>query len=187
MQEEQSKAAESGRQRRSRRERGNLLGYVLADVLKASLALMLLQGFVFHFSVVRGRSMEPNIADGDRLLVDRVSYALGDVQRFDVVILASPEDPGVDYVKRVVGLPGDRVDLIGGRVRINGEYLEPGLSTVPDPEAFGTWKVPEQHYFVLGDNRPVSSDSREGWFVPMSQLRGKVQFCIWPLSHVGSL
>ena len=126
MQEEQDAAPEERPRKRRRRERGSLLGYLFADVLKASLVLLLLQGFVFHFSVVRGSSMEPNIADGDRLLVDRVSYALGDVQRFDVVILASPRDPGVDYVKRIVGLPGDRVELLAGRVRINGEFLERG-------------------------------------------------------------
>lgn len=173
--------------RHRRRERGSFLGYVLADVLKAGVVLMLLQGFVFHFSVVRGSSMEPNIADGDRLLVDRLSYALGDVERFDVVILAAPDDPAVDYVKRVVGLPGDVVELLGGQLRINGERVDADHGSVPDPEAFGRWIVPAGHYYVLGDNRPVSSDSREGWFVPRERVRGKVQFCIWPLGHARSL
>jgi signal peptidase I len=179
---------EKRRQRRAeKRERGSFLGYVLADVLKAGVLLMVLQGFVFHFSVVRGSSMEPNIQDGDRLLVDRLSYSLSEIERFDVVILAAPDDPGVDYVKRIVGLPGDRVELLGGRLRINGEEILETSGAVPDPEAFGNWIVPEGEYFVLGDNRPVSSDSREGWFVPRSRIRGKVQFRIWPLSHLSSL
>ncbi len=130
--------------------------------------------------------MMPNIHDGDRLIVDRISYAVGDVQRFDVVILAYPKDPSVDYVKRIVGLPGDEVSFEKGRLSVNGKILPEGFQPVPDFGLTGRWRVPTGNYFVLGDNRPVSSDSREGWFVEEGLLRGKVQYCFWPITHARS-
>ncbi len=169
--------------RPGRRQRGGLLALFFGDVVKAVLVLSLLQGFVFHFSVVRGSSMLPGIHDGDRLLVDRISYSLGDVERFDVVILECPKKKGVDYVKRIIGLPKDKIRLLEGRLFINGERVPERFGHVPDPSLNGSWEVPDASFFVLGDNRPISSDSREGWFVPTSKLRGKVRYCFWPLGH----
>ncbi|HMQ24212.1 MAG TPA: signal peptidase I, partial [Planctomycetota bacterium] len=138
----------------------------------------------FQFSLVRGSSMQPNIQDGDHLLVDRLSYKVGRADRFDVAILECPLAPGTDYVKRIVGLPGDRIDIEGGRVRVNGEELPESFDCIVDRVESGSWIMPEGQYFVLGDNRPVSSDSREGWFVPQANLRGKVRACFWPLQHL---
>lgn len=128
--------------------------------------------------------MQPNIHDGDRLLVDRISYRIGDVKRYDVAILECPLAPGTEYVKRIVGLPGDRVEIRRGRVKINGAALPEPFQCIEDHLADGTWKLPKDQFFVLGDNRPVSSDSREGWFVPRAKLRGKVRACLWPPSHL---
>ena len=174
------RSTKRGWRRGKRRERGSLLATLAGDIARGAVVLLLLHVFVFQFSLVRGSSMQPNIHDGDRLLVDRLSYRLGDVDRFDVVILDSPVAPGVDYVKRIVGLPGDTIDIQKGVLRVNGELVPEIYETIVDRLADGHWVLPQDQYFVLGDNRPVSSDSREGWFVPRSKVRGKVRACLWP-------
>lgn len=168
------------KKKRRRRERSGLPAMLGIDLLRGVIVLLLLHIFVFQFSLVRGSSMQPNIHDGDRLLVDRLSYQLGDVERFDVAILECPLAPGTEYVKRIVGLPGDCVHIECGRVTINGQSLPEPFDCIVDRLADGTWRLPADHFFVLGDNRPVSSDSREGWFVPREKLRGKVRACFWP-------
>jgi len=166
------------------RGKGGILRILCADLLRLSIFLALCHAFVFQVSVVRGSSMMPNIHDGDRLFVDRVSYLLRDIRRFDVVILACPKEPGVDYVKRIVGLPGEEVRIREGALFVDGRRIRAPFPFISDPDSFGVWKVPEDSYFVLGDNRPVSSDSREGWFVRRDEIRGRVRACLWPLSSV---
>lgn len=166
------------------RQRGSFGSLLLVDVVRVGFALFLLHLFVINFSLVRGSSMLPNIHDGDRLLVDKLCYNIGDVGRFDVVILACPKNPEVDYVKRVVGLPGDQIEIQDGRIRINGVPLEEPFAHFMDTCCDGTWQVPPGGYFVLGDNRPVSSDSREGWCVQRDAIRGRVRACLWPLDRL---
>lgn len=160
--------------------------YVACKVL---LVAALAWGLLFNFSEVRGSSMEPGIHDRDRILVDHVSYLFADVARGDVVVLRYPLDPSLDYIKRIVGLPGDDVRICEGRVWVNGvELAEPYL----DEEANEEWTdmhvhVRPGHYFVLGDNRRRSSDSREFGQVPFEYLRGKVRFRLWPLERLGAV
>lgn len=156
------------------------------DLARAATVLALLHIFVFQFSVVRGSSMRPNIQDGDRLLVDRVSYSVTQIDRFDVVILESPNDAQVDYVKRIIGLPGDRIVIRDGRVFVNGRRIEEPFDSYLDRAATSSYVVPEKSYFVMGDNRPVSSDSREGWYVAQDHIKGRVRACIWPIAHLRS-
>ena len=136
--------------------------------------------FVIQVSVVKGHSMEPCLQDGDRLVVDRVSYELGEVGRGDVVVLRFPRDPSLDFVKRIVAVPGDHVAMQHGVLFVNGAATDYGaIDDVQDlPERF----VPEGHVFVLGDNRPISCDSREFGLVPHHLLRGKVRVRFWPLA-----
>ena len=159
---------------------------LLLDMARAASVFVLLQLFVFQFSVVRGTSMRPNIQDGDRLLVDRLSYAVTEVDRFDVVILQSPHDDDVDYVKRIIGLPGDRIDIEAGRLFVNGKCVREPFESFVDRDDHRRYIVPPGSYFVMGDNRPVSSDSREGWYVAHDRIRGRVRACIWPPSHLRS-
>ena len=140
---------------------------------------------LFNFSVVRGSSMAPRIHDGDRILIDHFSYMLTPVDRGDIVVLKYPLDPTVDYIKRVIGLPGDHVRLEDGRVFVNGdELVEP---YVDDRDVFSDVDVEvlPAHYFVLGDNRPRSCDSREFGQVPAGYVRGKVEMRVWPLQRAG--
>lgn len=154
---------------------------------KGGVLVFLAWGLLFNLSEVRGSSMEPGIHDRDRILIDNVSYLVGDVHRGDVVVLRYPLDPSLDYIKRVVGLPGDEITIARGEVRVNGELL---LEPYVDPSAIEPWTtlrttVREGHYFVLGDNRRRSSDSREFGQVPFEYLRGKVRFRLWPMDRVG--
>ena len=139
----------------------------------------------FNLSVVRGNSMAPGIHDGDRILIEPWSYMFGGVERGDVVVLRYPLDPQVDYIKRVIGLPGDLVTLAGGHVWVNGELLEEPYIAEPDDESYLSTRVKPGQYFVLGDNRPRSSDSREFGQVPAEYVRGRVDLRLWPLDRLG--
>jgi signal peptidase I len=158
---------------------------VFGDAARVGLMVLLFHAVLFNLSVVRGNSMSPGIHDGDRILVEPWSYSLGAVEHGDVVVLRYPLDPSVDYIKRVIGVPGDRVTLAGGRVWVNGELLEEPYVADQDPTYYESVQVREGCYYVLGDNRPRSSDSREFGQVPEEYLRGRVDLRLWPLSRLG--
>lgn len=162
------------------------LGRRLLSCLRTSLVLIVAYTLAFHTPVVRGSSMQPGLEDGDRILVEPWTGLFG-YARGDVAVLRYPLDPTVDYVKRVVGLPGDRIVLGGGRLWVNGELVdEPYVENI-DATAYLSTTVEPDHYFVLGDNRPRSSDSREFGTVGVELMRGRVELRMWPLSRVGFL
>ncbi len=142
---------------------------------------------VFHLSVVRGSSMSPGIHDGDRILVDHLSYVIGGVHRGDVVVLQCPLDTSLDYIKRVIGLPGDEIKIENGEVLVNGEALSEPYVARPDRRSKLLETVAPDHYFVLGDNREHSSDSREFGQVPRRLLRGRVDLRVWPPQRAGAI
>ena len=151
-------------------------------VLVLTLGLYLL---VFNLSVVRGSSMAPGIHDGDRILIGQWSYVFGEIERGDVVVMRYPMDPRLDYIKRIIGLPGDEIRMSGGGVWVNGKRLEePYVGTLDSDLHFYT-RVRPEHYFVLGDNRPHSSDSREFGQVPREMVKGRVDLRVWPLDRAG--
>ncbi len=166
--------------RRGVRRRGPLR----RGLLRGAACVAALHLFVLQVSVVRGQSMQPCLRDGDRLVVDRLAYQLGGVARFDVVVLRYPADPTVDFVKRVVGLPGDRVRLRGGALFLNGRRLPETFGPLRDHDDVPERVVPLDHYFVLGDNRPVSCDSREFGVVPRDLIKGKVRIRFWPIARL---
>jgi len=159
----------------------------IAFTAKSFVMMLLAWALCFNFSEVRGSSMMPGIQDRDRILVDHVSYLFGSVERGDIVVLRYPMNPALDYVKRVVGLPGDHIQIFDGIVWVNDELLEePYLDPESnDPYSFVDTIVEEDSYFVLGDNRIRSSDSREFGQVPHEYLRGKVRVRLWPITRVG--
>jgi signal peptidase I len=167
----------------SRRLRARLAG--ASSAFRLACLLLVSYGFFFNLSVVRGSSMTPGIQDGDRILVEPWSYLLGEIERGDVVVLRYPLDPEIDYIKRVIGLPGDHVSLVRGQVWVNGEVLdEPYVASI-DSSSVLSVEVSSGSYFVLGDNRPRSSDSREFGLVPESYVRGRVDLCLWPPHRAG--
>lgn len=173
-----SRAAPGVRRRRRRMRPG--ARFVL-DAMLGGLLMITVHLFVIQVSVVRGNSMEPALHDGDRLVVDRVTYNLGSVSRGDVVVLRYPRNPEVDFVKRVVGLPGDRIAMRAGVLFVNGEAAD-DYGCIPDRENLDELVVPQREFFVLGDNRPISCDSREFGLVAEHLLKGRVRARFWPIS-----
>jgi len=139
--------------------------------------------------------MYPNFHDADYLLTDKISYRLGDPKREDIVIFVAPKNEDYDYIKRIVGLPGEKVSLNeDNHILINNQILsEPYLPT--ETKTYGgafleigeTIIIPEDQYFVLGDNRSHSSDSRDWGFVPRENIIGKALIRYWPLDRMGSV
>lgn len=132
-------------------------------------------------TVVSGSSMEPNFENGQRLIINKFIYRFDEIERGDVVIFHPPSDTNVEYIKRVIGLPGETVEIRNRLVYINGELLSE--SYIPDPPLYfmEEIEIPHGHYFVLGDNRNKSDDSHVWGPVPEGNIIGKVWFSIWPL------
>jgi signal peptidase I len=149
--------------------------------------LAIAYALLFHVSVVRGSSMTPGIEDGDRILVDHLSYILGEVRRGDVAVLRCPVDENQDYLKRVIAVPGDRVRIEDGVVWVNGEAVSEPYVVAPDRRTSLDEIVAPDHYFVLGDNRQHSADSREFGQVARRLMRGRVDLRVWPPERAGSV
>ncbi len=131
---------------------------------------------------IRGRSMLPTFHDGDKVLLLKLAPSVVAIARGDIVIFSHPNTPDKDIVKRVVGVGGDTVHIDRhGDVYVNGRRAEPAVRTSPHNSA-RTWRVPENSYFVLGDNRDNSLDSRDFGTVSGDHLKGKVWFRWWPLT-----
>ncbi|MBI5434291.1 MAG: signal peptidase I [Planctomycetes bacterium] len=175
-------------QRAVRRVRGLFDTRVsVAFLVQASLAFTVAHFLLFNLSVVRGSSMQPGIHDGDRIVIDPFAYLFGQVKRGDVVVLKYPLDPSVDYIKRVIGLPGDEVVIEAGIVWVNGVALEEPYVSDADPLSRSATRVKPAHFFVLGDNRPRSSDSRDFGQVPAEYVRGRVEVRLWPFDRAGAV
>jgi len=132
---------------------------------------------------VDGFSMMPTLQDGEYVLVNRIAYRKALPQRGDIVVFRYPFHPEEDYIKRVVGLPGDEVVIENGRVIVNGTPLDEPYIAAP-PRYSGVWAVPKKSLFVLGDNRNDSSDSHTWGYVPMDNLVGKAIVVYWPPQHM---
>lgn len=146
-----------------------------------SLAIFL---FVYIFLVqphrVRGESMTPNFEDGELLLTEKVSYRFANPNRGDVIVFEAPVGRKVDFIKRIIGLPGDSVSVHGGSVFVNGDKIIESYINVPT-QGEEDLKLANDEYFVFGDNRGASSDSRVFGPIKRSSMRGRVWFVYWPL------
>lgn len=130
---------------------------------------------------VENISMQPTLHEGEFILVNKLAYRLGSYERGDIIIFH--HDATEDYIKRVIGLPGDRVEVRGQHVYVNGEMLsEPYIAA--EPQYTGMWQVPQGELFVLGDNRNQSSDSHQWGFVPASTVVGRALIVYWPLNEL---
>ncbi len=156
---------------------------LITDVIKFAVFFAILYLYVMQVSVVRGSSMEPTFHDGDRLVVDKLTYLLSDIDRFDVIVLRAPNQRGMDFIKRVIALPGESVQIREGRLYIDGRETSQEFLMSHSSDTFGPKVVPEGEYFVLGDNRPYSNDSRSFGFIKRDSVRGKIRVRFWPLDH----
>ncbi|GHO43781.1 signal peptidase I [Ktedonospora formicarum] len=137
---------------------------------------------------VTSTSMSPALVQSSLVLVNKLAYTTRDPQRGDIVIFHYPRDTRVAYMQRIIGLPGDTIFIDEKHIRVNGHELhEPYASMTPINPFAKTWQVPDHQYFVLGDNRDTSEDSRIWDFVPRDYIIGKVAFVYWPLDRLQSI
>lgn len=134
---------------------------------------------------VEGHSMMPTLKEGEYLIINKLSYYLEEPQRGDIIVLHYPRDRSREYIKRIIGLPGDQIEIGDGQVEVNGVVLnEPYLNGAPVYQE-QSWVVPEGSFFVLGDNRNNSSDSRAWSFLPRSDIVGKASVIYWGVEDWG--
>jgi signal peptidase I len=153
----------------------------------ALLFALVIRSYAVASYYIPSASMEDTLRKGDLLIADKFSYKVlhHKPMRGDVVIFQYPENRKQDYIKRTIGLPGDTVEVRHGVVYVNGEALDENyIKERPDHE-FGPTTVPSEHYFMMGDNRNHSSDSRVWGFVPRSYLEGRALFVFWPPTRMG--
>jgi len=161
------------------------------DLMLSVLIAFLVILFLYRPVKVEGTSMMPSLLDQERLFINQYSYkfGLGDIKRGDTVVFWFPEDTNKSYIKRVIGMPGDTIAVKNGDVYVNGSKLVE--SYVPpeyrDDRDYPLQVVPPNDYFVLGDHRVSSNDSRSWGFVPRSYIYGKAVFVFWPPEHIGAV
>ena len=201
-----------GRRIQGRRARRRFLGELPFLLLAALLLTVLVKGFLIQAFFIPSRSMEPTLEVGDRVVVNRLAYRVGEPAHGDVVVFLRPIGTGdapqngplswvrravaqglggtppgsEDLIKRVVGLPGDRVEGRGGRLwRNNRRVPEPYLAGSGFTSDFDPVRIKPGHYWVMGDNREDSADSRVFGQVPRSTLVGRAVLTVWPFTHLG--
>jgi signal peptidase I len=162
----------------------------LLDILETLfLSLVLFLGINAVSSRIRVESvsMQPTLYAGNFVFVNKIAYMLGEPERGDIIVFKYPPNPEeVPYIKRIIGLPGDMVRISSGKVFINDDLLvEPYLNVSTHYD--GTWEVPDRNYFVMGDNRRDSSDSRNWGTVPVENIIGKAELIYWPPESFGRL
>ncbi len=166
-------------------ERGGFRRFLfdLLETVLLSLVLFLGINAISARIRVESISMQPTLYAGDFIIVNKLAYKLGSPARGDIVIFHYPPNPDIEpYIKRVVGLPGETVRVSGGKVYIDDVPInEPYLAAAPNYE--GTWAIPGDALFVLGDNRNKSSDSHSWGMVPMDNVIGKAEVIYWPPSE----
>ncbi|QNM05929.1 signal peptidase I [Qiania dongpingensis] len=179
--------------RKAKKEEKNVLRDIINLLIYAAIVFgitFLIITFVGQRTRVSGNSMYNTLSDGDNLILEKLSYRFHEPERFDIVVFRFTHKKDTFYIKRVIGLPGETVQIIGSDIYINGEILEEdyGLEPIQDAKrAAQPITLGEDEYFVMGDNRNDSSDSRDPAVanVKRSQIVGKAWLRIWPLNKIG--
>lgn len=158
----------------------------LESIIIAIILATVIRVFLFQPFYIPSGSMEPTLMPGDRIIVNKLVYRYSEPERGDVVVFKYPLDPEKDYIKRIVAVSGERIEVVDGRLFINYElvsehYLPPGLIY----NDFGPAEVPAGTYFVMGDNRNNSQDSRIWGPLPRDNFVGKAVIIFWPLNRIG--
>jgi len=160
-----------------------VLREILETIILAGVLFLVINGLTARVRV-DGPSMEPSYFDHDRIVVSKVSYVFGEVQRGDVIVFPAPISPDEDYIKRVIGLPGDRIRVTGGYVYVNDIPIDEPYIKSPPLTPMSEVTVPEGSVFVMGDNRNVSSDSRSWGPLASDDILGKAVFVYWPFESM---
>lgn len=156
----------------------SLLREVLETILLTVILFLVLNATTGRFQV-RGSSMEPTMHDGQYLVISKLTYWIHPPERGDIIVFHPPHDPAEDYIKRIVGLPGERVEIRDGVVWVDGTVLEE--SYIASHASYSNaWSLGDEEYFVLGDNRSNSDDSHNWGMLPQENIVGKAWLCYWP-------
>lgn len=166
----------------------SFIGEITKIVVVALLIVLPIRYFLVQPFFVRGESMEPNFYDKEYLLVDEISYRFTKPQRGEVIVFRWPRDPSQYYIKRIIGLPGEKISARNGKMKVISDDNPEGLileeaKYLPSSEGLGDFDVNElkgDEYFLMGDNRPRSSDSRRWGAVESKYIVGKVWLVVWP-------
>lgn len=159
----------------------------LRDVLASVAVSIFIILFLYQPVRVEGTSMVPMLQDQDRLFINKLAYHMGAIQQNDVVVFRYPRDITKSYIKRIIALPGDRLRIDHGRVYVNNTRLaEPYVpARYEDERSQPEMQIPAGEYFVMGDHRSISSDSRDFGPVPRELIYGKASFVYWPFDQAG--
>lgn len=163
------------------------LGLWLRDLVISAVVSILIITLLYQPVRVEGTSMLPRLEDHDRLFINKFVYHFEAIHRGDVVVFHYPLDPAKSYIKRVIALPGDKIEIVDGQVWLNGKLLrEPYVpAKYRDDTSMAQMTVPPDYYFVMGDHRSISSDSRAFGPVARDLIYGKAVFIYWPAKDAG--
>lgn len=159
----------------------------LKDIGLGILLWFVITQFVGEARQIPSGSMEPTIQIGDRVWTDKLFLRFAAIERGDIVVFTPPEASEYPYIKRVVGLPGDTVEVKGGKVFVNGEPVAEPYVVEPPIYQYGPTKVPPGEYFVLGDNRNHSNDSHRWGFLQRKKITARAVFRFWPFDRLGEI
>jgi len=166
---------------------GTGIGVWLRDLVISLAISAFIIIFLYQPVKVEGTSMMPSLEDQERIFVNKFVYRLEPIERGDIVVFRYPRDPSKSYIKRVIGMAGDRIRIDGGLVYVNGEALDETYvpAEYTDSRSYPEITVPANSYFVLGDHRSMSNDSRDFGSVDQSFIYGKAVFGYWPMDKLG--
>ncbi|GER88299.1 signal peptidase I [Dictyobacter vulcani] len=159
----------------------------IIEIIALALVIFLVVRFVVQSYRVDGPSMQPGLVTNEFVMVNKLAYVFQEPERGDVVVFHWPKDVRQDFIKRVIGLPGDTVTIDREHVTVNGKLLTEPYISAPFNQEGQSWQVPAGQYFVMGDNRPVSDDSRSWGFVPKDYMVGKAALVFWPLNTIHTI
>ncbi len=169
------------------------LGEEIKDWIVSILIAVVLAFFIRYFIVelymVEGPSMRPTLVNSERLIVNKFIYRFKTPERGDILVFRYPRDPSRDFIKRVIAIPGDTIEIKDGRVFVNEQLLNEQYILEKTRGSYPLSTVPEGHIFVMGDNRNNSEDSRfrDVGFVPLELIKGKAVMVFWPLDQMKTL
>jgi signal peptidase I len=162
----------------------SMIRELLETVISAGIIAFIIITFIGQVTVVRGASMEPTLHNNERLIANKISYRFETPERGEIIIFRPPLEIKRNYIKRIVGIPGDKIEITNGEIYLNDKKLEESYVKNRSYENMPPTIVPDNSFFVLGDNRPNSSDSRYWGFVPRKNVVGRAWIVFWPLNKI---
>jgi signal peptidase I len=170
----------------------HFLKYIVIDILLAALISFFLINYVVSAYKIEGDSMKPLLRNQERVLISKLATRKGNLYRFDIVVLYKPDEPDKSLVKRIIGLPGEIIEIRAGDVFINDKPLKQAFSSdnpqaLKSPDDMKALLIPRGMFFVMGDNRQISLDSRQFGPVPQKYIFGKAFFRYWPFASIGKI